>query len=561
MEFNLKDYIQNKYVLNESIQSNIFINKLLNNKSNLFKYYKIEYKNTLFYNYKKLYSELLKLLDKVFRKNYLGGGRYKYTVDEGKCDYYNLDTPEKIIQFHNQYEQLYNKFKKLENNLFKKPEPQLLTAFLKYSTYSNRFSAYKETSIDIQNITDTNFVSYTYAEMKKNKQQIKKDIEQYLIFWFSENDEILAVSKENNIMLLNPMTELEHKYRTTDIDDILNNYYKYNKLEETPKIDLIDIGKELEFNVPDYNLYDFVQKFNISESSFGKPYSHKVGAFYTKSSNIYKETGWGNSNNDYILIYVPQSIYISPDYKYVSKYNKVNTYPGGNYIEGYNDLKNSERNNVVQQHKKDVEELKEKQYKWVKDILGKYLPYGNKEKEDIFAFGNKLEDYDYEKLYGNDKYCSKLAYANYLKYKSIIQENKAINKIKDVENDIIPIVSKIKTYIGNNKILSDNIKLVYRKDVDKFKELILLYGVYTKTLNVAMDQYSKIILRIKDINLYKTNNKNKILSDDEYSKKQYINTIQQGISRLNILIDELKNNILTSIDEINNKINDELEII
>ena len=66
MQFNFKNYITEKY-LNEAIQSDIFINKLLNDKGGLFKFYKYPY-SKYFNNIDNIYKNILNLSKEIFYK-------------------------------------------------------------------------------------------------------------------------------------------------------------------------------------------------------------------------------------------------------------------------------------------------------------------------------------------------------------------------------------------------------------------------------------------------------------------------------------------------------------
>ena len=205
------------------------------------------------------------------------------------------------------------------------------------------------------------------------------------------------------------------------------------------------------------------------------------------------------------------------------------------------------------QQRNDYQELKDRTYKWTKTILGKYIPYNN-EAQKIFEFGKKLEEYDYEKLYGDDNYCNKLVMSNYQNYKLILTQTKAIKETNTYKQDIKDILVKLKDFVNIQQEYTDNIKTIYKTDPQKFKVLMLLYGSYMKSINLTMSTIKSLQNLINDnpaLDIKNLVKKNK--SDQE--KEQLKSQLNRINTRLKTTIDKL-NNYMKEIEQFKDKIDE-----
>ena len=223
-------------------------------------------------------------------------------------------------------------------------------------------------------------------------------------------------------------------------------------------------------------------------------------------------------------------------------------------LKGYNEFKfDTEK---IRQRKLDFEEQQRKIYKWTKDILGKYHPYAGGKSSELFAFGRKLESYDYEKLYGTDDYCNKIARANILRYKKLIAQNRSKIGISNFNKELKEILPQLQAFTQTGKVLCNEIKNIYRNDVIKFKSLMMLYGVYSKLLNNMLQQYGNIQIAISSFKDTYANNKDEAYMST-WAKEQKLKRCQEDSNQIKIRIRNIKElcNELSSMEQ---KINETL---
>ncbi len=128
MQFNFKKYIKTKY-LNEALQSDILINKILNDKSKIFNYLK-DPKSSSYKKLEKIVKQLENIIVKIF---------YSQPLDMSYLDKngnYNIKNKSYIISdndvkiLHKQYKQILNQYINLITKFFDKPEPILLSSII-----------------------------------------------------------------------------------------------------------------------------------------------------------------------------------------------------------------------------------------------------------------------------------------------------------------------------------------------------------------------------------------------------------------------------------------------
>ena len=551
MQFSLKKYITEKY-LTEKLQSDILINDILNDKGGMFIYYKMDYPGTLYYKAKQCYNELKKIIENTFK---MWDNKVKDDI------YYNGDgiiSDNDKRTLHKKYMEIFNNYIKYTSKLFIKPDPQLIPSIALSPVSYGYFEKYK---MDLFNLTDEHFEKYTLQEIKKDKQikeKVDNAVKHNLCFWINENGKILVASCNNTLKLFsvdndNSLVKPENGRRCELSKDEIENAVKPdNLIVNTLKMPLND-GTELEFptiarmsfsgDKRDLVGIDFVDKYLYLHEHNGKMKLKTVGAITSKASNLSKFTGWGSSLNDYVIIYYPEEVHKDFNGSIISTYRSTNdkhyTLPDST-VQSYNDYKIDPRLNKRKNDQ--IEAFNNRQtYKWVKDLFGKYKPYANGDQNEYFKYGVKLSDYDYNDLYGDDSYCNRIAKNNIARYKALIAKNRSMIGISNFNDDLKKILPQLQAYTKTGQVLCTEIKKVIRTDRDKFKNLMTLYGVYSKVLQSSLISYGKIQVNIATF------------------KKEYSNTEEMS----SFAVKQLKgtrDNIKSQIDNLS-KICDEISQI
>ena len=567
MQFSLKKYITEKY-LTERLQSDTVIHDILNDKGKMFTYYKQPYPGTM---YKKALDQF-KILNDIISNTFPVYSTEAY--DSYSYKHESIKTDEQKKALHNKYMQILELYKDYTSKLFIKPDPQVLSSVI----LSNADGTFPMNKLDLFNLTDENFKKYTVSDLKKNK-VLKQYINEYAIFWFNSEGKILVVSVYGRMVLFaidNENITFEdrrvwqsfqaHKLTPEIIEDackkdnlIVNNLtqtLKDGTVLTYPTVSRLSRGGDkrelcgIDFV---HNFLDLSKYINV-HGDFKKKLQ-KVGANpYSKSSKLNKFTGWGNSNDDYFIVYIPESGHKDFEGNVISTKDNGKRKMDDSNLKGYNEFKfDTEK---IRQRKLDFEEQQRKIYKWTKDILGKYHPYAGGKSSELFAFGRKLESYDYEKLYGTDDYCNKIARANILRYKKLIAQNRSKIGISNFNKELKEILPQLQAFTQTGKVLCNEIKNIYRTDVIKFKSLMMLYGVYSKLLNNMLQQYGNIQIAISSFkDTYANNKEDTYMStwQEEYRVKR----CQEDSNQIKIRIRNIKElcNELSSMEQ---KINETL---
>lgn len=545
MNFNLTKYINERY-LNESLQSSLFYDIIKNDKGGMFYIYKFtdNKENNRFVKIQDIYNlleRILHIFSSYTRQSnpFTETSKVKLTNLRLFNDIY-IDSIEKLKQLHKKYIELFNYIIDNLSTIFNKPVPTLLNKFI-----SNN-------NMDFYNITDDQIQIYKLKDIKGNK-QLKSDIEfniksDYNIVIYRTADNIIqAISKAGIIDLISPIID------GYELDNLREYFTKENLLKLVRNYPIyIDNGEQLQF--PIFDGYSRNPIYTI-ESRFIKKRSYsstKVGAFYSKASNLQKITNWGKNLDDEIIILN----FIKPYHKgennskitytdYAGKEYERNMY---NQMGGYNTQKNDRTSSRYKQHKFNDFQTYGQRYKWLKDILGNTLPYLGGKDSELFKYGVELSDYDYDRLYETDKYCQQIILRNRAKYKQLAVEIRAIKKINNeftkLTKNILDELQRLNTL---NITLSNNIKK-YKDDKEKFTKLVMLFGSFSKFYNTILSfvaSYQKDLKQLNNI----MQDKNR--SSDPYTIKRLTENVQnQYISLMKYM--ESENNIA---DKINNIIN------
>lgn len=581
MAFNLKTYIKKNY-LNESIQSDFLINSLLNDRGGFFRYYKFPYENTRYGRLQKILVDMMQIIRTVYGKE----------VKRPTVDPIEINNDEDAIKAYKKYNQLYKKYISTLANIFKKPEPKLFAALASYRSDGRIISERKGISyIDIFNITDDNFLTYTFKEASadaETKQKMMQYVNTHLVFWVDYTGKIQACSKNGAILLFAPdnnnkevIRSVAYKRNPTTIQELeYRTSYDYIKTTEEVCKYTLSTGEVLDFVYPANDvIVDYEDNLNRGYSGWGSihmiyntvdiehyqfdwKYIFTVGKFYSGNSHIRKYSDWGKNKEDKIIIYCPTPPYSDEE---GNKSKGVSYYKPGEKDEvgfmtlddidsltsqGYNEMiQQTSYNGIRGKQRLAFIDSYNKKYKWAKDLLGRYVPYAGGKGNPNFGYEVSLSDSERRNLYTNDKYCSKLAYDNYKRYKFEAEKLRTLKNIRtDIKKQLSDIIDEIKKLSTAGPALNRKMKEV--KGTDEFPDVINLYGLYMKAMQQCLSIYSDAQTEVyKYIETYTT--KSYILSSDKENISQNFENIKLKLSNVQDYID-----YCTRIyDEVNDKIN------
>lgn len=542
MIFNLTKYIKERY-LNESLQSSLFYDIIKNDKGGMFYIYKfMDNRYTKIQDIYYILKRILQIFSPYTRPTFPFTETTEVNLTNLKLfNDISIDSIEKLKKLHKKYIELFNYIIDNLSTIFNKPVPSLLNKFI------------SNDNIDFYNITDDQIQIYKLKDIKGNK-QLKSDIEydikyDYNIVIYRTSDNIIqAISKADTIEFISPIM---NGYK---LDELRESYTKENLLKLVKNYPIyLDNGEQLQFPIFDrYSRNPIYKLEHIFNEKRGTYSSGKVGAFYSKASNLQKITDWGTNLDDEIIILN----FTKPYYKGENS-SKISytDYTGKEYdqnmtktIGGYNTQKNSKTKSRYKRHKFNDFQTYGQRYKWLKDILGNTLPYLGGKNNKFFKYGAQLSDYDYERLYETDKYCQQIVLANRQKYKQLAAEIRVTKKINNEFNKLTKnILDELQKLNGLNITLSNNIKK-YKDDKEKFIKLIMLFGSFSKFYNTILSfvaSYQKDLKQLNNI----MQNKNR--SSVPYTIEQLTKSVQdQYISIMEYI--ESENNIADKINNIEN---------
>ena len=535
MQFNFKQYITEKYLV-ERLQSDTLVHQLLNDKGGMFTYYKMPYPGTIYQKALACYSTLNKWIECVFT-----GWNQKFQKDGFQIGITKIDTDEKIKKFHEIYMNKLEEYKDLTSKLFIKPDPQILSAIINgISHFSGKFEMVRK---DIYNITDEFFTQYTWKQLKKDKQlyeNVKEQINKCIAFWMSDG-EILAVSNQGQLILYSITNDCDFYVKDVNgkrfdgklTPEIIEDAVKKDNLIVNTLEGTLNDGTVLEWptvsrlsfigDKQDLCGIDFVIKFLDINNQLPvyKLKLYNIGKFISHASPLAKATNWGDKEDDYVILYSPNDLYLDSSGNVKSTFKTANgihrPLPMSSFS-SYNDMKSSKDfSENIFKRKVAYDEQEESVYKWVKDLFGKYQPYAGGKNTKMFEFGKKLSEYDYETLYGDDGYCNQIALKNIQRYKFIIQQNKAAVGISEYTNKVNAISKEIQEFVIEGKKLCSKLKTLLLNDMTKYKELTFLYGEYMTMLNQMLSKFGKVQKLISQFKNEHQNGKRKSYMGDDTS--------------------------------------------
>lgn len=589
MSFNLKNYIKENY-LNERLQSSILINEILYDSGGFFRYYKMDFENSQYHRVADAVDKMKNILLSLFT--------LKRQNPEPKIDNVDLDTDEKIKQVHKKYNEYYNLYMNTVPRLFSKTEPRILAVIMGHlSSDSYMGPALHTTYIDMYNVTDECFEVYTLSQFKGSKsEELKDEIKERLknctCFWVDENNKLQVISKFGKILLFapdndNPKIIKSESYKKKPGEgstEALDRKISKDVIEEnkyTYYFNLSD-GSRLEFKSPILNMFGssvlytkwdkieevgfpYIQShLDLSEMSFENGHLFDIGNFYNSLSNIRKLSDWGKSNKDKLIIYTPKGRY-SDEEGNISQVTRTSTtvqhgvittsvstedMPKNNNYFGYNEYKhNSYFNARRSQQKDDAAESIKSKYKWIRDILGNYIPYAGGKNSELFQLYRPLALDDFCKLYGNDTYCSNIAYRNHKRYRYQAAQNRQTPEyIKGaIKKPINALLSKLQTYIIDGENFNKKIK--DSKGSDNFQELIEAYFVYQQSISYCLGQIGKVQQRCK--HYIETYQSDKTPTDAEQT------SIEETYKEMKADLENIRK-FMGSLDDLSIKINSKL---
>lgn len=560
MNFSLKRYIKEKQ-LNESLNSDILINEIINDTGGFFRYYKAPYKNSMYKRIQEFTVAMKDILDSLF-------GFFEQNP-EPKIDGIPIDTDEKVKYVHKKYMEYYNKYMNTVPYVFNKTEPRIFISLIslsKYDSYISADSLEHQTTIDMFNISDDNFKTYYLKELKGNKvlkQEVLDEVNKYFVFWIDYAGKIQAVSKTGNMLLFAPdnnRTEVlqADNYKIADTgsiedmeskvtkDNIEKNLYTY--------IYKLSDGESLIFPSPifakGYNYksskeavgVQFLHFLDITQYNFHEKDRINVGKFYTAASQLQKYTDWGRNENDKLIIYKVSTPFDdgtnkSKWTKRIKKrdsdeytYSLVNMPEDDSDQYGYNEYKQWGIYNPSKEDRvKGYEFTSKMKYKWQRDIFNKYKPYaGGKtpfpykgEGNPIFGYERSLTDAERMNIYKEDSYCSELAYNNFRDYRYYSQRLKTIKKVN------AEIKEKLKTLlntVGEHVLKGQEWGKVLKKykGQPEFMEIMTAFDAYMKSIGYSISQLAMAEKQLKEyIETYSAKDKVVSTGDKDNITRKY----------------------------------------
>lgn len=616
MKFDLHSYL----ALNESYNSNILVNSILNEPSGVFKYFneygdnynskgpndhiitslgeldkKIWHINTLFFNYgNKCY---------IANDKCKWNDNFELTINEGHPLYDKTeDEIEKFIQY---YESLNNSYITKMQNLFNRPHPKILTTLLA------KQRGYRTHDINkiLNNLTDDCFKKLTFKEFKDGG-YITIPNTSKLTFFFQENGELLGATSYNEndkkhiLFFINPLASYINfnttwqdypawnlrNIRNKEIFDKKVNFIKdYTKW--THDITLIIKDKRYEIKnallrlsaigsndmdnkTPDSTLpeefltlnsvFDFYKEIFFNNTALNLNGTNKTAnsKITLSSSNIRKIFKWGQSPNDYMLM---------------CNLGKITN----------NDLKNL--NDFYDKRKMNAMESSTKfQNKWQKDIMGRIIPFrttyfdSNEGKNfQLITYidsetGQLLQKKLYKgsecpEFFNNDTpcfidninmyeaYCKNMFNKRLEQYKSICQYNKSSE----------PYINQIKEFQINLIALTKRTSSISREIFSISKDKDITEDIKKRLSDLLTDSYNGLQPNINSIIGYilsMENSFNTIIKEGDSIKfcfKHKLNSyshereIQKQCSNMNKYIEETK----TLIEKYANTYNKIIEIL
>lgn len=577
MSFSLKKYIKENY-LNERLQSNILINEILYDSGGFFRYYKMPFENSQYKKVLDAYDFMQATLTGLF-----GSNTRRYL--DPKVYGTDIDTDEKAYDLYKLFNDKCDYYYKTVPNIFKKVEPRILISLMSFSQGDMYLqTSFYDTYLDLFNLTDDNFEVYTLMDVKRDqslKKEISDKLKEYTGFWVDSNKKLQAITRFGKILLFAPdnnrskIIKQKEAYKklacpdsTEELDELVSlDTLKENSFSYRYKL---DNGEYLQYDTPVLSRYwfgktgkkevgiQYIKKhLDLSELEINTSNLFDIGAFYVSDSNIRKYSDWGHKNTDKIIIYIPSERYEDSASGTISKIERtkgdLTNMPSTNNLYGYNEYKHRKYLNYRQQKQRDdAKDIAKSHYKWIRDILGKYLPYaGGKDSKYLMALEH-LEDDDFLKMYGSDTYCSEIAYKNHVRYK--YEASKLKLSLKNVQRQIKEpldnLLKTLETYTIKGEQFSKAIKTTRNTPI--FQEIMESYYVYQQTVSYCIGEIARIQQLYKRyIDIYH-NDKREVRAHEKSEVNEKFEELVTLVNDLQVFMNQL-----TELDEkINGKLTD-----
>ena len=547
MAFSLKQY------LNESIQSKILFNEILNEPSGFFKYlmcdcedrYRLPYRSISEYPQTKL-NRIVYIQGMINRivSMFTTYSKFEHedVIKVNNMQHIDGLDSVKIEQLHTQYVKYFNMFIKYFQLAFTKPEPQLFSEVITGQHWYEKI-------IDLQNITDYNFKKYTYQDIKDNLDYFMENEMKYNILWFDENRKFLGLTRSSLVKLV--AKEYFTESMKHNIENVSSDIVNRIKVKKVINYD----DKVLEFPFTRYiSLHDGFIDGYIYEIPRNKKYK-KAGNPTSKASNIQKMLGV--TKTSYCYVYKPNEIEFEHDL--IDKYN-TNMYPD-NVSFGFNE--------VIQNSKlKDLKKMSaklQKRYTWEYDIYGKLIPYfsGRNAYLTLVDENGKLitqHDHEHDHQY-YDYICDVIRDENRKRYQKLVT---VIRIQKDVVGEYEPKIRDIEQTIikTNEDVIEFNEKLRQRfAEVDLKEQTRLSQYISSFSHYIVTNANSLAVKGFECIEIYNTL-LNAIIGKDKNGNPQTFSTsdLTQMRSKLGFAFqkfDELKDIHQQKKDEMIKYLNNE----
>lgn len=563
------------YLLNESLQSSILYNDILRDKTQLFTYLQSEVNGSTSHT---IYSDIDNLIKKcndcistLFSASFLNHANIKddnfiYDGSEvyGGRDnnhlavYYSLSDKE-IIKINQKYNNAIQVLLKKCKNLFNKPHIAVLGGII------NRGYA---TNMDLANLTDSNFKKYTKKDIKRIGGLPKGNI----YFWFQHDGSLLGITTLEHIIMRNPLVYFDDsniKYTLEKAKEIVNdkkNIIKYTintKLKDGqilswPLLKPFDSVYGSYDKTPFSELFSSLKYNNYANTSIYRRDGKKPGNPLSSQSNLRKIVGWGTSNEDYVIVIIPdkdlQNKDSSIDYNFdrthsLSQNRKRNYYDSIDYnrykwtenkifqLQPYR-MNDSHGKQQITFYNKETNKFEIKTLSEYSQQYKNYYGFTHVENPEIYFIDNADE---YNRLYREN---------NIKRYNALKSLNTANSEVKHLLAEIKKYQASVQEILSHNAMLLQQFKqLMKTQPISIVKQLnakINGVSVVDKSLTTITNEITAILIKIEldyDTLISYVQKTQKLLLNNDPNKDKHQSSIKNSITNIKEKFTELDNNI------------------
>lgn len=551
MKFSLKRY------LTEKLQSSTIKDLILNDPGGFCKFYKHQYQSTYSNNSNHPWDKaqiLCNKLQNMFKSLY-NLSKYDYSNYQLKQQVYIngkniIITDEKVKKIHALYMKTYNEYINVCKLLFTKPSTETLIAILNRAGMKDEYTnSVNMTNIDLANITDDMFTKYSYVQIKADPKLYDNIINCYdmdAVLYFLKDNTLAAVQKGANVKKVQPDYYISHfvkSYGNLSVQDMKllqsGDISLYTQAEFT---DTLQDGTKLTWPLVSAErktcIIDKIKHSGINLQYTNDNYDFTPGKFLSKASRLQKNTNWGKSDDDYVIIF-----------------------KSSDYLVHKNDAYNKNK----EAHINDVKKYVSSKFRWLYNIFGDIIPYGSytkKEKQEkVYKFMQKVELYTLKYSIEADTYCTNMLESNHKKYEALKQVIKSINllssnngvkqqyaSLSQTLNQYIELSKKYKNKIKQNTSINSNLS-----------EQVSLFAAYSYILNDFIKTVSDISITISSLE-QKSNDILSQIKNMDIVNKYHIESstydIRNGIDKLLKLIDDDKQKYITALSQAQQKLDE-----